>query len=109
MSNKNQKSPGQICQEGFYASHPEEGKMPWPPKAEHTAQYWEDAAQAVIAAEMAKLQNPSAVHANMLRGSIAKINIRLWAHAHGIHGETVDRLVALLEEHLDAEKEARSA
>jgi hypothetical protein len=42
------KTPGQIAQEGFYASRPAEGRMPWPPNKPHTMQYWEDAANAVI-------------------------------------------------------------
>jgi hypothetical protein len=111
------RSPGQIACEAFAAKlAAPTGAMvsslgvPWSQYSPLGQSAWEAAASSVVSAEMAKLQNPSAVHANMLRGLIAKINIRLWAHAHGIHdAAVVGRLVAVLEEHLDAEKEARRA
>ena len=70
------------------------GDGPWKPVTDHYRKY----ARAIIEAYATRLQDPAAVHANMLHGTIAKISMDQCAHTHGVQFNDIEAAEAKLTE-----------
>jgi len=69
-----------------------------PPGHGPVAAHYRKYARAIIEAYAARLQDPATVHANMLRGAIAKISMVQCAHTHGVQFNDLEAAEAKLAE-----------